>query len=104
VDIIKLDCFGAKPIGFLFGNCWKITAVLILFILFIFSITLLQKFKQFIYIYIYNFFLFGIFFFQENDQVFEDVDLSEQWIHNFNGHAAVVKKLTTIFAENHAAS
>jgi hypothetical protein len=48
--------------------------------------------------------LFGIFFFQENDQVFEDVDLSEQWIHNFNGHAAVVKKLTTIFAENHAAS
>ncbi|XP_062160961.1 uncharacterized protein LOC133868155 [Alnus glutinosa] len=66
VDIIKLDCFGAKPIGFTFGNCWKITA--------------------------------------ENDQVFEDVDISEQWIHNFNGHAAVVKKLTTIFTENQAAS
>jgi len=49
------------------------------------------------YVYICNFFLFGIFFFQENGQVFEDFDISEQWIHDFNDRAAVVKKLTTIF-------
>jgi hypothetical protein len=47
--------------------------------------------------------LFGIFIFflrEDNDQVFEDFDLSEQWIQDFNGHAAVAKKLTLFFTKN----
>jgi hypothetical protein len=51
VDIVKLDYFGAKLVGFSFGRSWKITTVLILFILLLFSITLFQKTKQFICMY-----------------------------------------------------
>lgn len=59
VDIIKLDCFGAKSIYLSIGKFWKRTAVLVLPILFLFYITLFKKCKQ----YIYNFFCLDFFFF-----------------------------------------
>lgn len=44
------------------------------------------------------------YYFYGKDEVFEDVDLFEQWMHNYNGKAAVVKKLTIVFIENEAAN
>jgi hypothetical protein len=35
--------------------------------------------------------MFLVYFSQENGSVFERVDLSAQWFHNFSGHAAVCK-------------
>jgi hypothetical protein len=43
--------------------------------------------------------MFLVYFSQENGTVFERVDLSAQWLHNFNGHAAVVQNLTTTVVE-----
>jgi hypothetical protein len=43
--------------------------------------------------------MFWVYFSQVNGSVFEGVDLSAQWLHNFNGHAAVVENLSTTLVE-----